>query len=125
VKLSEAIRLGAMDLPQGFGATSLQCRESRCALGAAAWAVGLEVAGDNNEMLYALGQRWQVLDTPVAYPLPELPTETSRGLCVMDVIWRLNDCEMWTREQIADWVATIEAQQEQPTEQPQPVSVEV
>jgi predicted nucleic-acid-binding protein len=40
------------------------------------------------------------------------------------IVWHLNDKHKWTREQIAEWVETIEAQQEaKVAEQPEPVHV--
>jgi hypothetical protein len=113
MKLSEAIRLGAMLKPQGFGGnTTGPMATVTCALGAAYEAA--EVA----HCWIALSRRFPILmriewlvcpacDERVETPIPHL-----------------NDDHRWTREQIADWVATIEAQHE-PTPEPHPVSVEV
>jgi hypothetical protein len=120
MKLSEAIRLGAMLKPQGRAMHSLF---GTCALGAAADSLGIlpAVGSNNGEFGTAhmeLLKRWPILESFEFDPL------TGRFEMVRDVVMSLNDKADWTREQIADWVATIEAQQEATTEQPQPVSVE-
>lgn len=115
LKLSEAIRLGAMLTPQGFGNDALS-GEARCALGAAAAAAGMQCIFT----LHLLVERWPFLHTEVAYPTSthrRIRLETTRAgdlLLLRSAIWRLNDVSGWTREQIADWVETIEAQQAQP-----------
>jgi hypothetical protein len=128
--LSEAIRLGAMLKPQAFG--DYTDGRGTCAWGAASEAAGRDV--DDND----IPDEWfDLCDQPTAAcPLCSQVFQRccDRGLacaCVDDVapvavaIVHLNDHHKASREFIADWVATIEAQQEQPTEQPQPVSVEV
>lgn len=115
MKLSEAIRLGAMSTPHtrlfiwDDGAT--------CALGAAYHAAGILIVADDG---------WTV-SVPLAketFPLlcADAPTcpdcrKTLQELCecsepfeFADVIVHLNDNHEWARERIADWVATIEAQ---------------
>jgi hypothetical protein len=123
VNLSEAIRLGAMLKPQ---ARSMHSQWGTCALGAAADAIGVlpelkpENSGAYGRAHLALIRRWPLLGTPIENPI----SGTSES--VRDAVMWLNDHGKWTREQIADWVATIEAQHEQQaTEQPQPVHVEV
>lgn len=115
MKLSEAIRLGAMLKPQGFGALRLN-GTTACANDAAALAIGARSWGD-----LAYDGRWEA-----AFPLAMIPC-TKENICCPDcrelrtggldrvvggVIAHLNDTHRWTRERIADWVATIEAQQE-------------
>ena len=106
MKLSEAIRLGAMLKPQGRG--KLLKRQGdmlvSCALGAACDAAGIDVvAGANNTVAYgALRTTWLVLQEYVTHP------EWGRRMCVLDVIYTLNDVCVWSRERIADWVETIE-----------------
>jgi hypothetical protein len=126
MRLSEAMRLGSMAVPptkQGentltaFNADGRPC--AACALGAVAIAAGindLSVLVPNEAslaMFPLLGQ--EVVSPAGGNPVVPMPT----------AINYLFEHERWTREQIADWVATIEAQQEATTEQPQPVSVEV
>jgi hypothetical protein len=129
MKLSEAIRLGAMEGPQGFWSGSVTSDEKRCAVGAAAWAVGA-IKANSRATYEALNHECPLLCTEIAQS--DVPAVVSRelpericGWDVLGVMWRLNDCAKWTREQIADWVETIEAKYEQPAkEQPQPVIVE-
>jgi hypothetical protein len=100
MKLSEAIRLGSMLKPQSIGITD---GVGTCAIGAAAEASGLLAIfpGPYLEM----GKLYPILKRQVQDP------EISALLApVMECIWRLNDGWRWSREQIADWVATIEAQ---------------
>jgi hypothetical protein len=94
MRLSEAIRLGAMLRPQAFGKMFRTVRgEMRsCALGAAAEALG-ESPYDSFAPLFdamrmcPMGCGW-----------------TSVG----SLIPHLNDEHRWTRERIADWVETVE-----------------
>jgi hypothetical protein len=120
MRLSEAIRLGAMATEQGHGASSIASDTAPCALGAARLAAGIRGNVDSPVAAYsALALRWPMLDELVAMPI-----EKTRVLLLMDAIWRLNDWpNFWTREQIADWVQTIE--DAQPIEQPEPVSEKV
>ena len=94
MKLSEAIRLGAMLHPQCFGGYYTTDGEGRvhatCALEAAAR------AGYRDDRT--------VLLRPAHCPACGLGwTEALRA-----VVAHLNDHHMWTREAIADWVATYE-----------------
>jgi hypothetical protein len=91
LKLSEAIRLGAMLHPQAFG--QLHSSEGTCALGAAEDA-GFQLAS-------ILGKN-QFYRCPVCGGFGTLPV----------IIELFNDWHRWTREQIADWV---EQTVEQPT----------
>lgn len=103
MKLSEAIRLGAMLKPQGYGdASSSALAPATCAMGAAAQAVGNEV--DSYQLFY---KEW-----PFTYKLCVAcpASDIDRTQCVLSQVHRLNDHYRWTRERIADWVATIEAQ---------------
>lgn len=116
MKLSEAIRLGAMLKPQGHDML-VTLNGGSCALGAAFDAVGMAVGeydgGDAGDPCYAEARaRWSVLNAHVACPVPD--SDVWRDGDMVHVIWSLNDRAGWTREQIADWVATIEAQHEQP-----------
>jgi hypothetical protein len=99
MKLSEAIRLGAMLRPQGridfFSADG-----KSCALGAALEARGIQhrilATPAESDAIYGQLYRWW----------PWL-----RVLSIDAITYR-NDVEGWTREQIADWVATIEPPEE-------------
>lgn len=99
--LSEAMRLGAMLKPQGSWSNSIWGAET-CALGAAADAIGLQE--DSFVRMCGLSCAWPVLMLMTTDPV------TGRRNTVTGVIWALNDHHHWTREQIADWVATVESQ---------------
>jgi hypothetical protein len=110
MQLHEAIRLGAMMKPQGFGLGSGNPRAAAtCALGAAYEAA--RVTGSWRSLLLVFPQLKHI--EQLACPTCDT---TQDGL-----IAHLNDDHRWTREQIADWVEQIERAQE-PTSQP--VSVE-
>lgn len=103
MKLSDAILLGAMSTPQGVGTTSsLANSEKTCALGAAAFASGLRCG-----MGQDIQDRFPILREMVPFP-PKPQCKEIVYCCVM----ALNDEYRWTREEIAGWVATLEAQQE-------------
>ena len=104
MKLSEAIRLGSLLRPQSFW--RLWDGKTSCALGAAYEAAGLLPKLPDEHALYAI------------FPLLRL-----RRRCpdcsyldrVKNVVTHLNDQHKFTREQIAEWVTTVE-----PEEPPQP-----
>lgn len=108
MQLSEAIRLGAMTTPQGHGNASYFSDEARCALGSAAHALGLQLAD-------GLGPLYNLLIT--VYPWMKqglFPCSECGHLDVaISIIWHLNDSHRWTREQIADWVESVEPKEEQ------------
>lgn len=108
MKLSEAIRLGAMLKPQGV---LFALRNGKtCALGAAMDAIGalpqrrwfkwLPVAD-----LEPAKARWPELNRIIRHPC------SGRKWRLRRVIWDLNDIRGWSREQIADWVEQIEREQ--------------
>ena len=105
MKLSEAIRLGAMLRPQYQGAYF--GGGGSCALGAALEAIGRLAY---NEVL-------QGCSGDLEFPI--IAVSAGCPICTFDVhrlgctVTHLNDEHGWTREAIADWVATIEAQQDQ------------
>ena len=125
MKLSEAIRLGAMLRPQGFGAVFYSDGGvmKSCALGAAGEAVGV-MRGE----LYRspADQEWAELQKffPILLSIPQWPCE-HKGFWagVSSAIGHLNDTHRWTREQIADWVEGIECQQEATAQECTPVEV--
>jgi hypothetical protein len=102
MKLSEAIRLGAMLHPQCYGmsmrfATGSDRVIATCALGAA------EAAGYS----WGLEGNRQMVRCP-------LDAAVSMSLSAM--IAHLNDVHLWTREAIADWVETVEPAEPAPAE---------
>ena len=115
MKLSEAIRLGSMLLPPTGGA-KLKVFErdtndvpfAACALGAAGFAVGITrnimraSAGEDCEMV----RYWPHLVHPTEDPTLVGGPRLFSPLAY--VISTLYECMGWTREQIADWVATVE-----------------
>ncbi len=101
MKLSEAIRLGAMLRPQ------IKLR-NRSELGTCAFGAAEDAAGMRMESI----REWEWVQARRANECPVC----GRGISIANVISEhLNDTHDWTRQQIADWVETIE---------PQPVAVE-
>ena len=100
MKLSDAIRLGSTMGPQGFGYLYDTHNESSCALGAALVAMGKMSAH------VGVVDVWPWIMQPPRTNCPECKwfRQESTGY----VITHLNDHHRWTREAIADWVATIE-----------------
>lgn len=104
MKLSEAIRLGALLHPQCFDTmrTYRYYRDGRrdilgtCALGAAEEA-GYHAQRQSDWIVLAQCPEGCPLDGPV---------------WLGNVVSHLNDYHRWTRERIADWVATVEAHEE-------------
>lgn len=122
LKLSDAIRLGAMYGPQLFG-TELSNDGGSCALGSAILAIGAigipctdqdpdKNARPGNVATVTVTVPW---DMSVKHHCPTCFWKIERPL--RHLIPHLNDRHRWTREQIADWVATIEAQQESATQE--------
>lgn len=115
--LSEAIRLGAMLRPQGFGDlfqfSYPDLTVKTCALGAAYEAAGIMSIDSDRD---ATG--WPKL-TRGAFPILDLLLERGCPACrklgtdkLAFVVTHLNDEHRWTREAIADWIATLEPQPE-------------
>lgn len=111
LKLSEAISLGAMLRPQAFGELVEEIAPGvfgTCAFGAAEEAIShdfeIGVADATSEIasVYAvygpLLKRWSLC--PVC----------THGEEIAQIVHHLNDWHRWTRERIAEWVATIEPQ---------------
>lgn len=127
MKLSDAIRLGAMMSPQGEG--GWMDGATRCALAAASDAVGIPAYLEAGWGGRKLGVDYQTLKQyfPVLFEMCFSPVPKCRPYKVelLEIIWTLNDVEKWTREQIADWVETVEmgfeaanqVVEEQPTEE--------
>lgn len=95
MKLSEAIRLGALLHPQTFGATRKYAVirneiVGTCAIGAA------REAGYSREFSWEVTGRCPACEhNTTTWALPNLMAH-------------LNDFHRWTRERIADWVETVE-----------------
>jgi hypothetical protein len=88
----------------------------RCALAAAADAVGIPpiVVEERNQSLVdysSLQALWPMLDGVFQSPT------SGYADSAIHIIWELNDCRGWTREQIADWVEQIEREQQAPAEE--------
>lgn len=123
MRLSEAIRLGAMLGPQCFGpymeTRVLSCRYlmgqivgqevecATCAMGAALMAVGRQ------DLLKHI--TWAVHPEQVFPELESCVTSPVDGKMsdLYAAIVNLNDDYRWSRERIADWVATVEAKPEE------------
>lgn len=111
MRLSEAIRLGAMIHPQGFGSRYERDAFSNriiasCAMGAAYVAVGRTHCPANWMPYYEiyLGR----------CPGDECSKIWMRGDCfLIGLVTHLNDVHRWTRERIADFVALHESQEPQ------------
>lgn len=108
MKLSEAMRLGAMLGPQAFNAT--RANGATCALGAALSAIGRPAA------VYIFASDY----FPVCRRVARHPVDGDEA-CVLSVIRELNDFHGWTREQIADWVETLESAEQPALEEATPV----
>jgi hypothetical protein len=109
MRLSEAIRLGAMLKPQAFGRYFDQGRS--CAMGAALEARGFCAA--SNDFPTQVSEEWWPWTRNGDARCPMLCAAWKRDWherpdCFRAVIAHLNDSHKWTREQIADWVATVE-----------------
>ena len=115
MNLSEAIRLGAMLSPQGF-ATGHPTR--RCALEAALDAVrgpGKHLGWKGDLDYVAIERLWPIVSRRAVCPV-HCELGQRRSWVLLGVVWHLNDFHRWTRERIADWVATVEAEMEAPAE---------
>ena len=130
--LSEAIRLGATLRPQARRSYFLSVRGviSSCALGAAAEACGVDVkfCEFSGVLSYNPVNLQAMIDKrfPILLALAQDPRLNDGGMVtLMDLVLKLNDAEGWTRNQIADWIETIERQQEREVAAPEPVREEV
>lgn len=108
MELSEAIRVGAERRPrQAFRVLYDAATDATCALGAAADAIGILDTSQSNAWLPGTkapkAWRW-------ATQLATCPAcgDTCWSGEVQSVIIHLNNTHCWTRERIADWVATLE-----------------
>ena len=111
MKLSDAIRLGAMWLPQCHsyleedpdGSPPTAC----CALGGAALAMGFQRRRDHSvERFITTHWPWVFRQTDIDPPYFG-HVDSSVGDMISCLNWR-----GWTRERVADWVASIEPHEE-------------
>lgn len=112
LKLSEAIRLGAMLRPQCYG-TLFEGGKS-CAMGAVIEAAGLSGYQEDlilTDLFPAIKTQFPALFEKVQFPNGAMP-EWWFDHQVVDVWTAIvvlnNKPNNWTRERIADWVATVE-----------------
>lgn len=125
MKLSEAIREGSKIRPQIRGKGDFGFNEFRqicsCAMGAAFEATGLVNVIDTglDWPVYAAGptitldklfELWPVLNVMVDSPVEpcDMCYPKVHKKSVARIITHINDYHDWTREQIADWVESIE-----------------
>lgn len=113
MKLSEAIRLGSLLKPQAFG--DMWVGVGSCAFGAAYDAAGITITTTEASDI------WPWLDAPMKCPVCGALEE----LVTFVISAHLNDTHRWTREEIADWVATVEPQEIEADEIIAPEAVEV
>jgi hypothetical protein len=107
MKLSEAIRLGAMLKPQAFDA--LFTGGATCAVGAALDAIGVELLDEAVCKNFPPDSLWD--EAELRFPLLAVVAVHPVDLRHMEVgmlITDLNDFHLWSREQIADWVESVE-----------------
>lgn len=112
MKLSEAIRLGAMLKPPsrgGFMGVAYRA-DGSCALKAAGDALGFSHSTDVAAPYPQLRDRFRWLDAPRACHIDGCTDDNFDGRFndTLQIVYHLNDHHHWTREQIADWVATVE-----------------
>lgn len=95
--LSQAIRLGAMLHPQGFG----ECFDGvgTCAFGAAREAIGIDPGWP------MVTDKWPWMSRYVVGKCPQCGVDAALPSIVS---MHLNDGHRWTRERIADWVESEE-----------------
>lgn len=105
LSLPDAIRLGAMNRQQATGTYYSVLTGGTCALGAALDAIGGLAARNSKSNCpgMLLRRRWPALQQPARNPVTGL-----RHSDLFSVIYTLNDANCWTREQIADWLDTLE-----------------
>lgn len=96
LRYSEAIRLGSVLGPQGFGLSTNRRDGSLCANDAA-------MAAANLISIF----QFPVAEREIACPVCELTNMLAGVVAVC-----LNDEHEWSRERIADWVESVEREQE-------------
>lgn len=128
MKLSEAIRLGSLLRPQKLRGnlstngvpigqiTSWDQVTETCALTAALQAIGRVWRRCDGVMGGVRGDTvpgTMIIDYPASwmFVVPPCPVCAKSWRAVYNMVPHLNDDHEWTREQIADWVATVEPQE--------------
>ncbi len=129
MRLSEAIRLGAMMKPQGFGEPLSLNGHATCGFGAAVDAIGMPTR-DVLEGEYVTNGRaggfakrgCKALIIPAEWNpfleefhlCPSCSAVSGNGMTRngLQAITHLNDFHRWTRERIANWVELQELQEE-------------
>lgn len=101
--LADKIRVGSTLKPQGRG-EFLSPDGCTCAMGAALDAIG-RLTRDGERGRDILIEQFPIVATYVSHPSLSVPT-TLLMACFL-----LNDRHGWTREQIADFVESVELQQ--------------
>lgn len=99
MKLSEAISLGSMLTPQAVG-SFVDGRGGHCA-----WASAFDAVGHRSTTTY-MSEEWKWTKRTVNCPI------CKQAAPVAHAIVHLNDRHRWSRQQIADWVSTIEPTEE-------------
>lgn len=108
MKLSEAIRLGATLRPQGFG--QLFTTDGRtCALGAALESIGVFGV---DIVAAVLPEAWDWIMKGKYNGPRGVTKQTWITNNAYSIIVYLNDHEEWSRERIADWVESLESQED-------------
>lgn len=110
MKLSDAIRLGAMMKPQAF--SGAYWPEKSCALQAACDAVGINSSHGDAHVAFADTWGWSYRGP---FQCPECQIEHCTVAAL--IAFCLNDDHEWSRERIADYIATLEPQ-DAPVEAP-------
>lgn len=104
MRLSEAIRAGALLRPQSFA--GYFSKTGSCAIGAAFEAIGEVLRdGDGNPVTWRgclLCELWPILAMQAQCPVAGTTHVMSA------IIFCLNDDSRWSREAIAEWVETVE-----------------
>lgn len=117
MKLSEAIRLGAMLRPGSFCGPGIT---SSCALQAAYEAVtGTHEQGTDQKAWVFVYAVWPWTTRQAVCPACGACNDWLRIPRIIAI--HLNDRHQWTRERIADWVATIEPKDPEPMPEPEPM----
>jgi hypothetical protein len=109
MKLSEAILLGSIGTKQCK--LFLQVDDKACAIGAALYGTGYKVT--NEDAAYAAFDELFPIQATIIEQCPHAECKSKtlyRSLG--DMLFHLNDCHEWERPRIANWVATVEDQQQ-------------
>lgn len=105
-RLCEAIRAGAAKRPQGFGGTFCHSPKGivSCAIGAAYEGASGNIKPHNSALFIELSAMFPILRKEVRHA-----SFSPRSL--FSAIVELNDTYRWTREEIADFVERVEAEE--------------